>query len=90
MPELLSLSAAYPNPFASSATLTLSASRTQHVRVQALDLLGREVAVLYEGSLSAHRSQAVTFDGAGLASGLYLIKATGEAFVVTRKVALKK
>ena len=84
------LTAAYPNPFTSTATFTLSTDRVQHVRVQVLDLLGREVALLYEGVLPANQSRLLTFDGTGLASGLYLVRAIGDAFVAKQKVTLSK
>ena len=83
------LSAAYPNPFNPNTALTLRLARAQHVVVEALDGLGRRVALLHEGALAAgtHR---LALDASGLPSGLYLVRAIGEAGSVHRPVTLLK
>jgi len=77
--------AVVPNPFAAAATLTLSLARAQAVRVEAYDALGRRVALLHDGVLpaGAHR---LTLDGAVLPPGVYVVRAAGEAFAVSRRV----
>ena len=66
--------AAFPNPFRDEATLTLTVpERTKPLRLVVYDVLGREVAVLAEGVLPPGE-HALTLDGAGLPSGLYLVR----------------
>ncbi|HYE96906.1 MAG TPA: T9SS type A sorting domain-containing protein [Rubricoccaceae bacterium] len=84
---VLTLSAAYPNPFATSAALTLAVARAQAVRVALYDALGREVAVLHEGLIPAGE-RAFAVDGTGLPSGVYVVRAEGEAFTAARRVVL--
>ncbi|HYE95315.1 MAG TPA: T9SS type A sorting domain-containing protein [Rubricoccaceae bacterium] len=81
------LSAAFPNPFSTSAAITLAVARPQRVRVALYDLLGREVAVLHDGLLPAGE-QTFEVSGAGLPSGVYVVRAEGEAFTAARRVAL--
>ena len=68
------LSRPYPNPFRDAATLTLTVpERPAPLRLVVYDVLGREVAVLAEGVLPPGE-HALTLDGAGLPSGLYLVR----------------
>lgn len=82
------LSNAYPNPFSERARLDLTVQRAQEVRVSVYDALGRRVAVPFEGVLEANDAQAVTLEGSDLASGLYLVRVSGEDFTETRTVTL--
>jgi hypothetical protein len=72
-PHAFFLSPAHPNPFNSTTTLHYSLPTPQHVTLEVFDIQGREVATLVDGVQSAGEHQ-VTFDGAGLASGVYLVK----------------
>jgi len=53
------------------------------------DILGREVAILVNGILSAGQHQ-VTFDGAGMASGIYMYRLQTGSQVLTGKMMLMK
>ncbi|MEM1043331.1 MAG: choice-of-anchor B family protein [Bacteroidota bacterium] len=80
--------AAYPNPFASRATVALTVGAAQQVTVAVYDVLGREVAVLYDGLVGAGEERAFSLDGAGLPTGAYLVRATGETFRATQALTL--
>lgn len=84
------LSLAYPNPFNPEARITLEIAEQQLVRISVHDALGREVALLNTGMLSAGSAHAFTIDGAGLPSGVYMVRAIGEHFSDTRRVTLQK
>ena len=90
LPEQAYLSPAYPNPFNPRTRFTLEVKRAQAVRIEAFDALGRRVALLHEGVLEAGREHRFTFEAGGLASGVYLLRATGETFVQTRRATLLK
>ena len=54
-----------------------------------LDVLGRRVAVLFEGELSAGR-QEVPFRAEVLPSGMYLVRMQAGAFSEVRRMTLVK
>lgn len=89
-PEGYRLSAAFPNPFNPATQVTLELQTDQHVRLAVYDLLGRTVALLHDGLLAARDRHSFTFEAGSLPSGVYLLKATGEAFSATRQVVLLK
>ena len=59
------------------------------MRIQVFDLLGREVARLVDGNLTAGRHEVV-FDARGLASGLYVYRMDAGAFEQNRTMLLMK
>ena len=89
LPDAFTLSSAYPNPFNPQTTLTLTLSEAQQVRVAAYDLLGREVALLHDGTLAVGR-HTLTFQADRLPSGSYLIQATSATATQTQVVTLTK
>jgi subtilisin family serine protease len=89
LPEAFSLEAAYPNPFNPVTTLRYALPEAATVRLVVYDLLGREVARLVEGVQQAGY-HAVAFDGARLASGVYLYRLEAGTFVQTRRMTLVK
>ena len=82
------LSSSYPNPFGVSTSMTLILGHDQHVLAEAMDVLGRPVASLYDGQIKAGERNDLVFDASNLPSGLYLIRVTGETFTVSRTVTL--
>ena len=71
--------AAWPNPMTDAGRVRLDVARAQDVTVTVYDALGREVAVLFAGPASADRLVEAAMPS-GLPAGLYLVRATGEAF----------
>jgi len=65
----------YPNPFNPSTTISYHLSGTRDVRLEVFDVLGRRVAVLVDARQSEGR-YTVRWDGAGVASGIYLCRLT--------------
>ncbi len=90
LPGTHNLSTVYPNPFNPQANFTLEVAEQQNVRIAVYDALGREVATLFNGSLNAGTEHAFTIDGAGLPSGIYMVRAIGEQFTDVRQVTLMK
>ncbi|MFQ5570064.1 MAG: T9SS type A sorting domain-containing protein [Rhodothermales bacterium] len=84
------LSGAYPNPFNPEAQFTLSVRQEQHVRVEVYNMLGRVVAQLHDGPLSANTNHTFTIDGTHLTSGTYFYRVTGQSFSESRPVMLVK
>jgi len=68
--EVLGFDQNFPNPFTYTTTFRYSLPKTMQVRLAIYDLLGRETAVVSEGTQEAGiYSQA--FDGSRLAPGIY-------------------
>lgn len=89
LPGEFKLSQNYPNPFNPETTIQYSVPVNGHVSLKVYDLLGNQVATLVEGTLQAGNYD-VTFDGIGLAGGVYLYRLTGDHFMETRKFILSK
>ena len=87
-PDALSLSAAYPNPFRTSTTFKLTVPTAQRVTVELFDALGRTVATLFHGAVPAGEVHTLTLEAGTLPSGLYVVRARGEGFLLTRRVTL--
>lgn len=89
-PEQFSLSQNYPNPFNPTTVVRFQVPVSGHVTLKVVNLLGEEVATLFDGVRAAGEYEA-RFDGAGLASGVYFYRMmTSNGFSETRKMALMK
>ncbi len=84
------LSEPFPNPFNPQTTFSLSVRNAQRVYVTVYDMLGRQVAVLFDGALSEGESRMITFDAGHLSTGMYFILARGETFVAHARAQLLK
>ncbi len=83
------LSTPYPNPARHRAHLALSLDAPQHATVEVLDLLGRRIAVLHEGTAPAGET-ALELNAAALPSGVYVVRAAGESFSESRYVTVMR
>jgi predicted amidohydrolase YtcJ len=77
----------YPNPFNARTIIRYSLPKASRVRLAVYDVLGREVALLADGSRDAGHHQ-VSFDGTFLSSGMYLCRLRTDGFVSSRKLLL--
>ncbi len=89
LPTQVTLGANYPNPFNPVTTFEYAIDQALHVTLKVYDTLGREVATLVDGVQQAANYQ-VRFDGAGLASGMYLYRLETPGQVLTRRMILMK
>ncbi len=79
--------AAYPNPFERGTTVELRLGTPQRVTVAVYDVLGRRVAELFEGAITAADDpHPFYFDAADLPGGTYIVRAVGEQASVSRVV----
>jgi len=76
------------NPFTVTTTLNLSVDRTQDVRVEMVDLLGRRVALLHDGAVASGAPVALRVSAAGLPAGVYVVRAAGETFSLVERVTV--
>ena len=91
VPTDIALVGNYPNPFNPSTTIYYYVKRNDSdIKISVLDLLGREVKILYEGNLEMGYYE-VNWDGTNhhgmsLGSGMYFIEATINSERVYRKM----
>lgn len=71
VPRNLTVHPPYPNPFQSTAHFTIEAIEpVLHARLAIFDILGREVATVYEGPINAG-GMPIAFEGTHLPPGIY-------------------
>ena len=94
VPAEFSLQSNYPNPFNPSTTIKFGLPEDANVRLEVFDAMGRKVATLVDGQLTAgyHEAQwdAITDAGATVASGIYLYRIQTGAFTFSRTMMLLK
>lgn len=73
VPDVYTLSQNYPNPFNPLTTIRFGLPESADVRLAVYDVLGREVALLHAGTLSAGW-HAMSFDASRMPSGTYLYR----------------
>lgn len=81
------LALAGPNPFRVRTALSLTLPISQQVEAALFDVLGRRVAVLYEGPLAAgtHR---LDVDGTAFPAGVYVVRVSGVSFAASHALTL--
>lgn len=87
LPVGVTLHHPYPNPFNPTATIRYSVSRRCDVRLEIDDILGIRVAILYDGAQESG-VHAVTWDGSGRASGIYLCRLHAGGVTLTQRLLL--
>ncbi|MBI5471774.1 MAG: T9SS type A sorting domain-containing protein [Ignavibacteriae bacterium] len=83
------LSQNYPNPFNPATTIDYSVAQAGPVTINVYNSLGQRVATLLDEHLSVGQYQ-LTFDGARLASGVYIYKMTAGSYSESKKMVLMK
>jgi len=89
LPGKFALIGAYPNPFNPVTAISYQLPANSHVSLKVYNVSGREVATLVDGYRSAG-SHEVTFDGSGLASGVYLYRLEANGQQAVGKMILLK
>jgi len=90
VPREFTFSQNYPNPFNPTTTFSWSVPRASAIRLALYDVLGREAAVVFDGTCQAGE-HTQNFDASRLATGVYFarLETRGHA-IMTRKVLLLK
>lgn len=79
----------FPNPFNPGTRIGFTLNKTARVILEVFNLRGQKVATLVNGQQAAGEHE-VSFDGSGLASGIYLYKLKAGSFQQTRKMVLMR
>ncbi|MEM6647999.1 MAG: T9SS type A sorting domain-containing protein, partial [Bacteroidota bacterium] len=89
LPQDYALEANYPNPFNPTTSIRYALPQTSEVRLVVYDVIGREVARLVEGEQEAGW-HTISFDGRGLASGMYVYRLEAGDFKQVQRMTLLK
>ncbi|MGC8596112.1 MAG: T9SS type A sorting domain-containing protein, partial [Candidatus Kryptoniota bacterium] len=89
LPTEFSLSQNYPNPFNPSTVISYDIPKKSHVSLKVYNIVGQEVATLFDGEREPGSYVAV-FDAGKLSSGVYLyILQAGETRITHKMLLLK-
>ncbi|PAP81618.1 hypothetical protein B1759_09950 [Rubrivirga sp. SAORIC476] len=78
---------ASPNPAVGAVRLAATLAEAAEVRVDVFDALGRRVAVVFDGAVSAGTSEW-TWDPDGQTAGIYIVRLTADGAVRTQTVTV--
>ena len=86
VPSVVSLVSFYPNPFQNQGTLELELKRSETVRIDLLDVLGRRIEQLYHGRIAGGSVVSIPVRFSSAPGGLYALRISGESFEITKTV----
>ncbi len=89
VPTQYDLAQNFPNPFNPTTTIAYGLKNSGKVRLSVFDIMGKEVAVLVDGSQVAGSHQ-VQFNANNLSTGMYFYKLQTADQVFTKKMTLVK
>ncbi len=87
LPQNFSLSQNYPNPFNPTTEINYSVPHDSYISLKVYNSLGKEVATLFEGVQLAG-NHVVSFNGAELASGVYIYQLKANNFMEAKRLML--
>ncbi len=87
-PSVFTLDQNYPNPFNPVTTIDFSVSHRQTVNLAVFDLIGQKVATLIDHEIKNAGHYSVSFDAAGLTSGMYFYRLQAGNQELVKKMTL--
>jgi hypothetical protein len=90
IPEGFVLEQNYPNPFNPTTSIKFALAETQQVELKVFDVLGNEIATLFNGIADGGKVYEAEFKAANLSSGIYFYRLETERKVENRKMLLIK
>jgi hypothetical protein len=76
----------YPNPFNPSTTIEFVVPQAGWMSLKVYNMLGQEIATLYDRNVEAGKVHTAEFNAGGLASGLYYYQLRGGGAILTRRM----
>jgi hypothetical protein len=89
LPSDFRLGQNYPNPFNPTTVIPFDLAKSGMVQLSVFDVTGRKVSTLVNTSMSAGRHM-VTFNAAGIPSGVYIVRLEAGGQLMTSKLTLIK
>lgn len=84
------LTDAFPNPFNPATTIEFSVPNDGHATLKVFNVLGQEVATLFNGIATAGRFNQARFDATNLPTGLYFSRLEFDGKSMMKKLMLTK
>jgi len=85
----LNVSQNVPNPFTGQTVVSYNLNETSTVSLQIMDVTGKVISTLNEGSQAAG-AHNISVDGASLAAGTYFYTLTAGTYQVTKRMVVSK
>ena len=89
-PKVFHLAQNYPNPFNPNTTIEFTLPESGEVKVAVYDILGKEVAMLFNDAAESGKYYQVQFNASHLASGIYIAKLEWNGKQLLKKMMLLK
>jgi hypothetical protein len=89
-PEKLTLGQNYPNPFNPSTVIEFVVPMSGHATMKVYNVLGQEVATLFNSNAEAGKINIARFDASNLPSGLYFYTLKSAGTSETKRMLLMK
>ena len=89
LPVRISLMQNYPNPFNPSTKIDIMLSSSCDVSLRIMNILGQEIATLYQGKLTVG-NHSFTWNATNFSAGIYFCRLEANRNVVTKKLMLIK
>jgi hypothetical protein len=89
-PAVFGLAQNYPNPFNPTTRITFTVDNPGYTTLKVYNVLGDEVATLYEGMAQTGNQYTVAFDGNSLANGAYFYRLVSGERTSLKKMVLVK
>ncbi len=89
-PQSFHLYQNYPNPFNPVTNIQFDLTRNALVTLKVFNVMGQEVATLFNNKLLSAGAQNIAFDGANLASGVYVYRIEADGHSQSLKMVLMK
>jgi hypothetical protein len=89
-PLMFDLAQIYPNPFNPSTNIEFTVPVTGKASLKVYNIMGQEVATLFEGIAKSGVIHRVTFHGSNMSSGIYLCRLVNGTNALVRKMLLTK
>ena len=80
----------YPNPFNPSTAIEFVVPQNGLATMKVYNILGQEVATLFDGNAEAGKIYTVSFNGSSLASGLYFYTLSSAGKMQTKRMLMLK
>ncbi len=90
IPDGFVLEQNYPNPFNPATKIKFALAETQNAKLIVFDILGNEVAALFNGIAEGGKVYEKEFDAKELSSGIYIYRLESDSFGESRKMLLIK
>ena len=87
VPDQLSLSQNFPNPFNPETTIIFGLPQQEYVSLKVYDILGREVRTLLD-EVKDEGTYRIRFNSFGLASGIYIYRISTNSNSISRKMII--